>query len=376
MDSEQEPPSNSETQIERLRDALSTDRFREWYRERQYRENIENGTPYFNGPASIPEPERHSPSKLLKCHRKVVYQQCNAPEETSDPNGIFWFGTKFEEELAFPFLERAITDSDTYVQNSVWVDFRVETEAGELYIKGETDPLIVDSDAVPVLPTEIKTKSSVEHTTSPSRSHRAQLYAYMVGLSEKYDLDLTDGVILYGSRESLDVKIFHVEFDEEFWEEVVLDWAANHTHYRLENKLPPANPEYEWECKFCAYSERCGKGSTEYQDVGPTGLLPRYSDYPKQKIIEYLEAHEGARLTPVLAQRYPELKTEYDVLGWRCPVCSSTFSQDTVGQKANFDSVPLCSSCVTDDRLVELRVPDPDKQSLDQSNSSAHEESN
>jgi CRISPR/Cas system-associated exonuclease Cas4 (RecB family) len=360
----------NQAEVERLLNSLSGEQFRDWYDERQYRQNIENGTPYFNGPSSIPEPERHSPSRLLKCHRKAIYQQCNAPEETPNPDGIFWFGTRFEEDIAFPFLERAITGSDTYVQNSVWVDFRVETRGQELHIKGETDPLIVDEDAVPVLPTEIKTKSSVEHTTSPNRSHRAQLHAYMAGLSKKYDANLTDGVILYGSRESLDVKVFHVEFDEEFWEEVVLKWAANHTDYRLKSELPPADPEHEWECKFCAYSERCGKGNTEYQDVGPVGLLPRYTDYPKQKVIEYLEAHDNAQLTPGLAEKYPELETEYEVLSWCCPVCSSSFSRDTVGQKPNLDSVPLCPSCAADDQFVELRIPAPDRQPLNQCSTS------
>jgi len=277
--------SSTPSKVDSLLSDLTGDRFGEWYRERTYRQNIENGTPYFNGPSSVPAIEQHSPSKLLKCHRQVIYQQYNAPQEKSDPNGIFWFGTRFEEDVAFPFLEQAITESNTYVQNSVWVNFRVETGGVELEIRGETDPLIVDANAVPILPTEIKTKSSIEHTSSPNRSHRAQLHAYMVGLSKKYDIDLTKGVIMYGSRESLDVKIFHVEFDMEFWEDIVLEWAASHTEYRLKNKLPPADPEHDWECKFCAYRERCGKGDIGYADIGSYGLLPGYSGYPKEKII-------------------------------------------------------------------------------------------
>lgn len=45
---------------DKLLDRLSGERFQEWYRERQWRKNIENGQPYFNGPGTIPEPERHS----------------------------------------------------------------------------------------------------------------------------------------------------------------------------------------------------------------------------------------------------------------------------------------------------------------------------
>jgi hypothetical protein len=88
-----------------LIEILSGDRFEKWYRERQYNENIKNGTPYFNGSGFTPEPHRHSPSKLLQCHRKIVYQQNNAPEQQSDQAGIFWIGKQFEADIAFPFLE-------------------------------------------------------------------------------------------------------------------------------------------------------------------------------------------------------------------------------------------------------------------------------
>jgi hypothetical protein len=121
---------------ENLLARLSPERFREWYQERKWRENIENGQPYFNGLGEIPEPERHSPSQLLQCHRKMLYQQENAPSERPDPRGIFWFGTHFEEDLLFPFLNKAVTGSETYVQNSIWIDFTVETEPGELRVKG------------------------------------------------------------------------------------------------------------------------------------------------------------------------------------------------------------------------------------------------
>jgi hypothetical protein len=61
----------------------------EWYREREFARNIRDGQLYFSGPSQVPDPERHSPSQLMQCHRKIVYRQENAPEETADPEGIF-----------------------------------------------------------------------------------------------------------------------------------------------------------------------------------------------------------------------------------------------------------------------------------------------
>lgn len=336
--------------IQELLDRLSPQRFRAWYQDRQWRKNIEEGRPYFNGPGNVPNPERHSPSQLLQCHRKLVYRQENAPSEQSDPRGIFWFGTKFEEDLLFPFLNRAITDSDTYVQNSIWIDFTVESTAGELRIKGATDPVIVDADATPILPTEVKTKSSVSNIEEPNRHHRAQVHAYLVGLSRKFDLDFTDAVLVYGGREALEVKTFHVEFDAEFWEEVVVNWAEQHTQYRVDGELPPDDPEYDWECRFCSYRTRCGKGDTNHQDVGSNGLLAGYAEYPRDVVVEYLEGKPDESLTPTLAKEFPELAKQYGVVNWYCRRCSSEVSWDEVDPHGD----PLCPHCAEQDELSTL----------------------
>jgi CRISPR/Cas system-associated exonuclease Cas4 (RecB family) len=337
---------------EELVEQLSAEQFRGWYKERQWRQNIEDGKPFFNGPGTIPDAERHSPSQLLQCHRKVVYRQENAPGERPDPRGIFWFGTRFEEDLLFPFLNQAVTGADTYVQNSIWIDFTVDTEPGELRIKGSTDPVIVDSNAVPILPTEVKTKSSVDNVTEPNRHHRAQVHAYLVGLSEKFDTEFSDAVLVYGGREALELKTFHVEFDPQFWHEVVLDWASTHTQFRLEEDLPPADPEYGWECRFCSYRARCGKADTSHQDHSPSGLLQGYDEYPREKVIEYLEGNPDEALTPSIAQAYPDLVSEFGVENWYCNSCSSEIGWDEV---PNGES-PLCPQCAANDELSNLSL--------------------
>lgn len=348
--------------VAELVEVISADRFSDWYRERQYTQNIEDGTPYFNESGYQPAPERHSPSKLLRCHRRQFYQDHNAPEEQSDPDGIFWVGSKFEEEIAFPFLKHAVTNQETYVQNSIWVDYTVETAAGDLQLKGETDPVIVDADATPILPTEIKTKRSVDDVSAPNRAHRAQLHAYLVGLSNKFDIDLTTGVILYGSRKSLDVTTFRVDFDAEFWHDVVLEWAADHTEYRISQSLPPAVPEAGWECEFCSYHQRCGEGDRHVADSGATGLLTRYTGYPREKLVYYLEAHSRAKLTPSLAFEHGDLVGEHGVYDWECTRCNDTYAWDAVEWDGDVTQPPQCSACFEEGSIGLLRGPEPDDQ--------------
>jgi CRISPR/Cas system-associated exonuclease Cas4 (RecB family) len=359
-------PQNSDPSTQSGADALLEDitatQFKTWYRERQYTQNIEDGTPYFNKSGYQPAPERHSPSKLLRCHRRLFYQDHNAPEEQSDPEGIFWVGSKFEEEIAFPFLKHAVTDQETYVQNSIWADYTVDTAAGDLQLRGETDPVIVDSDATPILPTEIKTKRSVDNVTEPNRAHRAQLHAYLIGLSEKFDIDLTTGVILYGSRESFDIRTFRVDFDAEFWHDVVLGWAADHTEYRISQELPPADAETAWECDFCAYRERCGQGDRHVSDSGATGLLTGYTGYPREQLAEYFEAYPSAKLTPSLAFEHGDLAIQHGVYDWECPRCGATFAWDNVDWDGDVTHPPRCPDCSAAESLSLLRGPKPEDQ--------------
>lgn len=337
---------------EHLIEAASAEAFDRWYREREFANNIRQGTPYFNGPSNVAPPERHSPSKLLQCHRKQVYDRLNAPEETEDPDGIFWIGSRIEEDIVLPFLRQAVAGPDEYVTNSLWVDFTVETDAGELRIKGETDPVIVDADAVPILPTEIKTKSSVEDVESPNTHHRAQTHAYLKGLSEKHEQNITEALIVYVGRTDLDVRIFEVTFDPVFWTQTVVRWAKQQTTYRLNGELPPAEPEQHWECKFCEYRNRCGQGESEHSDYGPQGFLPGFGDYPREKVVEYLEAHPDASLTPVLARTFPELTEEYDCLSWYCRKCESTVDWERVDNATE----PLCPHCADRGNLSTLAL--------------------
>lgn len=342
--------------VDRFLARITPETFESWYREREWRRNIKNGTPYFNGPSRVPDPHRHTPSSLLQCHRKIRYRKENAAKEQPDPEGIFWAGSKIEEDVVAPYLEAAVA-GDAVVRNSLWIDVTIETEDRELRIKGSTDPCIVDWEGAPLLPTEVKTKKDVDGVTEPNRHHRAQVHAYLHGLTEKYDRQLTDAVIIYLGRTTMDMKVFHEEFDQEFWDEI-LDWASDQSEYRNSAELPPADPEYGWECTYCSYKNRCGQGDSAYADVGVQGLLPQF-DYPRRQLEEYLEAHEDARLTPTLAEEYLDLAEQHGVHPWLCPNCNSDYGWGSMEWSGDSDDPPVCPDCSDDGDLVLLRERPP-----------------
>lgn len=350
------------TRLKHLVDAVSNDSFNEWYDERLFTENILEGRPYFNGASPIPAAEKHSPSKLLQCHRKVRYYGQNAPQEGDSSQGLFWIGSEFEEEIIVPYLQEAVTTDSTYVRNSLWIDTRVPTSGGdEVRVKGVTDPAIVDRDGDPILVTEIKTTSSLEYLDGPKTHHKAQLHAYMYALNSEYDRSIQDGLLVYGSRDTLDVRAFHVPFDDRFWRESVVEWMAQQTQYRENGELPPADPMFDWECGTCPFQRRCGEHDGGYRDEGFTGLLPGVASYRKQQLVEYFDAYPEAKLTPSLAEEYPVLATEHGVYDWECGTCGSTYAHDRI--KEGQDSSPrICENCSADGELSELRVPKPGEQ--------------
>lgn len=354
-----EPDVHPEEVVEEVTTTVSNRGFTEWYEEQQIEQNVLDGKPYFNGPSPPKPPDRHTPSKLLQCHRKASYARQNAPREGTTPDGIFWIGTAFEEDIIVPYLQDETPDG-LYVQNSLWINTTIGTTSDEVQVRGSTDPAVVTADGDPVLLTEIKTTTSVEHLTEPKPHHKAQLHAYLYALNEKYDHEVTNGLLIYGSRKTLDINVFHVTFDPGFWQTVV-DWMASQTEYEQASDLPPAEPERDWECDYCSFKHRCGQADTPYQDIAPDGLLPMFDGYDRDALTEYLDAHAdaGARLTPTLAHAYPDIAAEYGAYDWSCPRCSNTYDWDVIDWDGDTSDPPFCPACANDDELLTLSGPEP-----------------
>jgi CRISPR/Cas system-associated exonuclease Cas4 (RecB family) len=375
------PDDDASDRVQSLLDALTSEQFEYWYREWQYRKNIQDGNPHYNKTGYVPDPERHSPSQLLQCKRKKYYRSYNAPEESADPSGIFWTGERYEEEIAMPFLMELAesVNENNYVQNSMWVNFSIDVggDVGEIQIRGETDPVIVDRRGNPLIVTEVKNKKSLNKfdrdNPEPDKHHKAQLHAYMYGLSKSFDRTVRQGVILYGSRQTHDLLPVIVDFDLEFWEDTVVHWAKEQSHYRLDRALPPISPEFSWECKFCDYAKRCGMGDNppfydgpednypgdpEWRDVEADGFLP-LTEYPIDNVIEYLRAHgpKGAKLTPTLAAKYPMLTEKFNVHDWTCTGCDETWEIWRFDWDGNTSNPPNCTECGS-----SLRGPAPKDQ--------------
>ena len=352
--------------ISTLTEAITQDGFNEWYRRRQIKQHMREGQPWRHTPASLTPPDRHAPHRLLQCQRKSYYATQNAPKEDTQPTGIFWAGTRIEEDLVLPFLEDVAAEVATppaYVQNSMWVDYELETDAGELQVRGSTDPVICTRDGDPILPTEVKAKQSFAgfdaDNPTPADHHRAQLHAYLYGLNQTVSHPVRTGLVIYIDREQHDLRAMTVDFDHEFWKDTICEWMATQSTYRLDGTLPPADPEHDWECGYCSYRERCGKGDEPYRDEPVGGLLPLVS-YPREQVERAIQA-DGAtdKLTPTLAHQYPGLAGQYDVADWHCPSCSEAINWEAIDWDGDLTKPPVCPHCASNEQFATLSGPAP-----------------
>lgn len=91
-----------------------------------------------------------------------------------------------------------------------------------------------------------------------------------------------------------------------------------------------------------------------YSDEGLRDFLSLFDGYPRERVVEYLRAHDNARLTPTLAYEYPLLADEHDVRGWSCDRCGTTYEWDAVEWNVEGGNPPISPECASTTELSTL----------------------
>ena len=185
------------------------------------------------------------------------------------------------------------------------------------------------------------------------------MHAYLAGLNERVDYPVRTGLLIYIDRTQHDILPIRVEFDPTFWKETVLGWAITQTNHRIDETLPPADPQHGWECEYCSYSARCGKTDEPVHDMGADGFVP-FVVYPQELVRKTLRAENGTTaLTPTLAHQYTDLADEYGVRDWDCTACGERYPWDSIEWDGTISAPPPCPACATDGLFVALGPASP-----------------
>lgn len=370
--------SDGETEIP----VIDGESFNEYWFRKNAERNLEEDHPERNDPSHSWPIGRFEPHQLGNCKRQWLYHWLNAPQEDSDPHGIFAIGHFIEEDIIEPWL-RDVLEPEYEIDNAIHVsvdldelpvraleelgpdveteidvelpdglgynqpdntDPELDAETTCLTIAGSTDPALCDPDTGDVIAlTEVKSTGSIDRVDKPKRMHMMQIHAYMKALG------ITNGYVIYVDRdELLNPKAFEVEFDTDVWDNVV-EWVESTMSYAATGTLPPADAPEQWMCRYCDFSNRCGEGRSNLsEDMGPRGFVPGYNDYPRNMVEDHLEAYPDVELTPSLALVYPEVADEYEVAEWKCPSCTASFeyTDEHFSEFTNENfATPECPAC-------------------------------
>jgi hypothetical protein len=384
--------SPADRSLEAIRNRLTPGVFLDFHRAREREQNEADGYgDTRNVPDHTPTATHHSPHWMLSCSRKVYYTATNAPAESEDPHGIFKIGHLLETYLE-DFLETVVAPDDATVRNVVQIEFEVDG----LTFSGSTDPVLFTAADEPLLLTEVKTTKNLYYIQrdGAKHSHKAQAHVYAKGLQQKYGLTSPPPItIIYIDRNTLETAFLDVEFDAEFWQDI-LQWATKNSGYRDAGILPPplkatdgdTDDDPTWLCGVCEYAGRCKEGydqdgprvSQDVQhptaDTRATGFLP-LTRYPEDAVISHLATYPDVPLTPTVASQYPDLiddgtepsdrlealfgaAPQREVADWHCPDCEATSAYGTFDWDGDLSSLPTCPRCDSSDSLHGPRPRD------------------
>jgi hypothetical protein len=100
-----------------------------------------------------------------------------------------------------------------------------------------------------------------------------------------------------------------------------------------------------------------------FEDLAPSGFLP-LTGYPRAHVEAYLDAYPDEKLTPTLAETYPDLAAEHGVYNWHCQACSATIPYEQTGWDGTVSNPPQCPECGSNGIPVSIRGPSTEQQQL------------
>jgi len=183
----------------------------------------------------------YHPSSLKPkvCRRSLFYDRKGIEPKRS---------SSFRDRKLFK-LGHVIHDGIQATLERIFPDFEGEvTVAFEpLEIYGHADGVLREEDWV----IELKSigDASYKVLVRPVKDHIYQVHCYMVAL------DIPRTQLLYINRNTGDMRLFRVEFDEAIWDEIVEIIRVNEE--AIKNNVPPEGVNKAYTCRGCKFNYYC-----------------------------------------------------------------------------------------------------------------------
>lgn len=188
------------------------------------------------------------PSELGFCIRRNFYLYKNPKPIDVETKRVFAIGNIFHE-----FIANALKNKG-FKLHEVERSFSIVDSDNDLVVSGRLDHLIVvDNETEPFI-LEVKTTKSIRSLREAKYEHVMQVMPYMRANNVNKTL------FVYIEKESLAIKSFWVEYDNDKFKELMT--RAKRLHNCLTNNVfPPAESKEDmskgWMCLYCTYKNMC-----------------------------------------------------------------------------------------------------------------------
>jgi len=194
---------------------------------------------------------RYYPSEVGMCIRKLYYSYKFPKQIKPDLLKIFEVG-----DILHDFVVRVLrSEKNKDIELLSWeMPFKLDVE--NFQISGRVDDLLVIKVSGKTVLVEVKSCSFLNYVRKPQKHHVLQLQLYM------YATGVHNGILLYVEKNTLQTKVFTIDFDELIVKEALDRFKELH-ECLIANSIPVAeaktNGDIKWVCKGCEYKEKCDK---------------------------------------------------------------------------------------------------------------------
>lgn len=197
---------------------------------------------------------RYYPSEIGGCLRKVWYSYKYPQQIEPELLKIFEVGNMLHGFVVE--VMRSEKNKDVELLQS---EFPLKINAEDFVVSGRVDDLVLVKASGKTIVVEVKSTKSIEFVKDAAEPHVMQLQLYM------HATGIHNGIVLYIDKNNLQSKQFSVEYDKNQVEGIMERFKQ--LHQLLITGLLPVDEakkslEKQWMCRYCEYSEKCGKSES------------------------------------------------------------------------------------------------------------------
>lgn len=207
---------------------------------------------------------RYYPSEVGNCLRKTWFSYKYPQDFDVDKQRFFEMGNILHE-----YIVKVFKSEKTPEVKLLKAEFPFQITVDDFIISGRIDDLLLLTVENKELLVEVKSTSNLKLITGPKPHHAMQLQFYM------HATGVHDGALLYLEKNTLQSKVYSVQFTQNAADEAFARFKALHAFLK-NDELPPAEAKLEkelnWFCKYCEYKPKCdlaGLAQTDHEKTKP-----------------------------------------------------------------------------------------------------------